>query len=301
MDLFTYPERVLPDRILAAQDSDYPTLLAGTDGAPNVLHLRGTWPLPVAAGAKIVALVGARAASGAGLERAHELARGLAERGCLVVSGGAIGIDAAAHRGALAARAPTVAVLPSGLDAPYPARHRPLFADLVQAGGALLSPFAVGTEPLKWHFPRRNQVIAGMAHAVIVVEAGTRSGSTYTAAAAARLGRMVCACPGSVGTDQLLALGAKRVTTAEDFLAALAGDERHIELAEVSGEAGRVLAALDERVKRHTDLLADATGLQPHEVASALFELELDGLAVRVPGGFIASPLARARRRVGTN
>src|SRR5262249_26427301 len=132
------------------------------------------------AGRPIVAIVGSRGASGRGLVLARGLAAALAERGAVIVSGGAIGIDAAAHEGA---GGRTVAVLATGLDRPYPARHAGLFAAIVAAGGALASPFPDGTDVRRWQFLRRNEVIAEMAEATIVVEARARSGALHTARA----------------------------------------------------------------------------------------------------------------------
>jgi DNA processing protein len=235
----------------------------------------------------LVAVVGARAASRAGLTRAHGLAGELAKRGALVVSGGAVGVDAAAHRGALAAGAPTVAVLASALDTPYPARHRPLFRDIVASGGALLSPFPPGTPLRRWHFPRRNQALAELVDAVVVVEASAASGSLHTAVAARRAGRVLGACPGTPGTDALLFQGAALVETAADVLAALAGAPRRLAVArpEPGTDAAAALDALDGTVARDAAELARRCGLGVGRVARALCALELDGLALPVPGG----------------
>jgi len=140
----------------------------------------GAWP----GTSRCVAIVGARAASGHAAAAARALAADLAGCGYAVVSGGAIGIDAAAHRGALDAGGETVAVMATGLDIAYPARNRPLFGEIVATGrGALLSPFPLGVPPRRYRFVRRNRIIAGLADAVVVVEAGLASGSLYTAAA----------------------------------------------------------------------------------------------------------------------
>lgn len=173
-----------------------------------------------------VAIVGARAATQVGMDRAHALAKHLAGRGVHVVSGGALGIDGAAHRGALAGGGRTTVVLGSGLDVPYPLRHRPLFAAVLAAGGALVSLLPDDTEPRRSTFVQRNPLIAALADVVIVVEADVRSGSLSTAAAAVRLGRVIAAWPGSRGCDRLLAQGAGLIEDARDAELALAGTLR---------------------------------------------------------------------------
>jgi DNA processing protein len=189
------------------------TVVLNPDSFPRRLQAVG-WRSPVymrgaAPGdGPAVAIVGARAASAEGMARAHRLARHLAGRGVDVVSGGALGIDGAAHRGALAAGGRTTVVLGSGVDVAYPPRHAPLFRDVLAGGGALVGLLPDGTEPRPGTFPQRNPLIAALADAVIVVEADVRSGSLSTARAAQRLGRVVAAWPGSRGCDRLLAAGA---------------------------------------------------------------------------------------------
>jgi DNA processing protein len=173
-----------------------------------------------------VAIVGARAASQQGMDRAHTLARHLARLGVQVVSGGALGIDGAAHRGTLAGRGTTTVVLGSGLDVPYPVRHAPLFDDILARGGTLAGLWKDGTPPHPGQFPKRNQLIAALADVVIVVEADVRSGSLSTAAAGQRLGKLVAAWPGSPGCERLLAAGAAIIEHESDAELALAGTPR---------------------------------------------------------------------------
>ncbi len=173
-----------------------------------------------------VAIVGARAASQRGMDRAHAIAKHLAGRRIHVVSGGALGIDGAAHRGALAGAGATTVVLGSGIDVAYPQRHAALFEQVVAAGGALISMFPIGMQPRRGSFLARNPLIAALADAVIVVEAEVRSGSLATAAAGKKLGRMIAACPGTPGCDQLLLDGAAMVENLEDVDALLAGSPR---------------------------------------------------------------------------
>jgi len=228
-----------------------------------------------------VAVVGARAASAEGVKRAEGLAADLAGRGAVVLSGGAIGIDAAAHRGA---GGRTVVVLASGLDRPYPERNASLFAEIVAAGGALASPFPAGTPVRRWQFLRRNEVIAALADAVVVVEARARSGALHTARAAAQLGKIVGACPGSPGTDALLGAGAAWIETGNDVVAALAGTPRRPERrAPAAGDEAAAWGALVRPAD--ADTVAARAGISILRAARALTALELDGLATALPGG----------------
>jgi DNA processing protein len=213
-----------------------------------------------------VAIVGARAASGIAMGHAHALARHLADRGVRVVSGGALGIDGAAHRGALAC---TTVVLGSGVDVPYPARHAELFAEVVRRGGALVSMLPDGTQPRRSTFVQRNPLIAALADAVIVVEADVRSGSLSTARAARKLGRVVCAWPGSPGCERLLAAGAALVESAGDLDAALAGSPRHRVPEPLDPIAQQITDAIASGA-RGIDAIVHATGLPVRTVIRTL-------------------------------
>jgi len=208
------------------------TVVLPPDRLPRRLRALG-WTQPVyVRGAPLcdrpaVAIVGARAASRVAMDRAHDLARHLAARGLQVVSGGALGVDGAAHRGALAARAATTVVLGSGLDVLYPPRHAPLFGEIVATGGTLAGLARDGTQPLPAMFPQRNRLIAALADVVIVVEADLRSGSLSTAAAGRAFGRIVAAWPGSRGCERLLATGAAIIESETDAELAVAGTPRH--------------------------------------------------------------------------
>jgi DNA processing protein len=231
-------------------------------------------------------MVGARAASGAGCTRAHAIATELAGKGIVVISGGAFGIDAAAHEGALAAAAaPTFAVFGCGVDVTYPDRHGPLFARIAVAGG-LLSEYAPGTPPRAGQFPARNRIIAGLADAAIVVEAAHRSGALITAALARSLGRPVLALAGSPGTDRLLQRGqACPVTSAADVEEALAGRRptSSSQPEPPAGAVGLLLAALREGAAEPA-ALSRRIGLPLPAVMAALVEAELDGWLCRIPG-----------------
>jgi DNA processing protein len=244
---------------------------------------------------RVVAIVGARAARGHSMALARAIAADLAWAGVLVVSGCAIGVDSAAHRGALDGGGKTIAILAGGLDAPYPGRNRPLFTDIEAAGGALVSAQADGEPPRRGTFIRRNEVIAAMVDAVVVIEAQAGSGSLTTAAAAARLGRVVGAAPGSVGCEALLARGAALVESAADVLAALRGEPRQpfVELPEHGSREALALAALDSIAPRSGEVVAASCGIDLREATRALTGLELEGLALLLPGQtYLRSPLA---------
>jgi DNA processing protein len=219
-----------------------------------------------------VAIVGARAASGVAMERSHAIAKHLASRGVCVVSGGALGVDGAAHRGALAGGGVTTVVLGSGIDVAYPARHAPMFQAVVRVGGALVSMLAPGTQPRRGTFVARNPLIAALADVAIVVEADIRSGSLSTAAAAGRFGRLVCAWPGSPGCDRLLAGGAAIVESIDDVDLALAGTPRMPAPPALGGDAAVVAAAIAAGA-RDIDAIIDATGMSARAVVRALFEI----------------------------
>jgi DNA processing protein len=268
---------------IARGEAGYPSRLLLLSDAPAVLWVRGHVPQD---GVRAVAVVGARAASGAACARARVLATELASKGTVVISGGAFGIDAAAHEGALAAAAaPTFAVFGCGVDVTYPDRHGPLFARIAATGG-LLSEYALGTPPRAGQFPARNRIIAALGDAVVVVEAAYRSGALITAALARCLGRPVLAVPGSSGTDRLLQSGrAWPVTSAADVEEVLAG-RRPLSASEAEPPTGTIaslLAALREGAGSPA-ALSRKIGLPLPEVMAALVEAELDGWLCRIPG-----------------
>jgi DNA processing protein len=213
------------------------------------------------------------------MERAHALARHLAGRGIHVVSGGALGIDGAAHRGALAGSGHTTVVLGGGVDVPYPERHASLFEQVLARRGALLSLMPAGTPPHPSLFPQRNPLIAALADLVIVVEADVRSGSLSTARAGIRIGRPIAAWPGSRGCDRLIAGGAGIIESEADALAALAGTPRRPRPVALDPIAARVAAAITAGV-RDVDGLVRATGLPVRAVLAALPQVE-DSLSAR--------------------
>ncbi|HEX2568896.1 MAG TPA: DNA-processing protein DprA [Polyangia bacterium] len=271
---------------------DYPPEIASLPRAPAGLWVRGAWPLS----GRRVSLVGARAATQAGLRLAREVARGLGSRGCTVISGGAIGIDGAAHLGALDVRARTAVVLGTGVDVAYPARHRSLFERVLATGGTLLSQFPPGSPPRPWAFPVRNRVIAALGEVCVVIEAGAGSGALYTACAARDLGRPVIALLGAPGCDRLIAEGAVSARGVEDVLRLVDGidvatsdKERDKERDEgteapVQGRAAQLFRVLGREPCDLSEAAARA-GLDAGAAMAAAIDLEIGGWIVRTAGG----------------
>jgi DNA processing protein len=238
-----------------------------------------------------LAVVGIRNPSAQGLDNARAFARHLSEKGLTIVSGLALGIDGAAHEGALAGGdGSTIAVVGTGLDRVYPARHRDL-ARRIAVEGLLLSELPLGTPPLRENFPQRNRVIAGLAVGTLVVEAGLPSGSLITARLATEAGREVFAIPGSIHSPQsrgchaLIKQGAKLVESADDIWSEL----RPASLSAPCSSASDVppdplLAALGEDPVT-LDALVARTGWPAQRLAAQLLEFEIDGQVARLPGG----------------
>lgn len=253
--------------------SDYPTGLKRLRRPPR---LDGRGALPAA---PAVAIVGSRAASAAALATATALAAHAAARGWCVVSGGAIGVDSAAHRGALAAGGPTVVVLGTGLDVVYPERNRGLYTEVVEAGGALVSMFRRGEPPRRGHFVARNQVIAAWAEAVVVVAAERGSGSLSTAAAARRLGVGVAAVAGTAGSDALIRAGASALASGADLERVLAGEAVRPPRRDLDDDERALWLALIAAPDGDAATLAGALGWRAAAVVAALDELCLAGWA----------------------
>ena len=288
-------------RLLLSCDPDFPALLAALDPPPPLIWVLGDLrPLE----RTCAAVVGARAASALGLRFAGTLATELGAAGLTVVSGLARGIDGAAHQGALATG--TAAVLAGGVDDIYPAQHADLYAAILAAGGCMVSENPPGRTAAAADVPRRNRIIAGLARAVVVVEAELRSGSLITARLAAEMGREVLAVPGSPldprsrGGNDLLRQGAAVCEGAEDVLRALAGlsglaePDRSFDPfpptgRESSGESPdtvreRILDLLSPSPAPRDDIVR-LSGLTTSEVNAALAELELSGRVVFTTGG----------------
>ena len=276
-------------------DARYPVLLAATADPPPLLWSHGQSEVLQR---PAVAIVGSRAGSTYALTVAERLAADLASRGIAVVSGMARGVDSAAHRGALSTGT-TVAVFGSGADVIYPPEHRDL-ARQIRTAGAIVSELAPGTPPRQQFFPLRNRIVSGLTRAVVVVEAGERSGSLITARCALDQGREVLAVPGNVltgrnrGGHALIKDGAKIVETADDILEELRGglltarDPNGPAVA--SKQAAPVpeepiLAALAPGEPSDLDALAERTGLAVPQLLPRLLALELEGAVARIGGG----------------
>ena len=304
--------------VVAAGEPLYPALLAETHYPPLVLYRRGELPDPLT---PAVAVVGSRKATPYGLEVSRWFARELAERGIIVVSGAAYGIDSAAHRGALEAGGRTVSVLGCGPDIAYPRSNAGLFKEIEQSG-CVLSEYPPGTRPNKPHFPARNRIIAGISLGVAVIEAAAGSGALLTAEFALSEGREVMAVPGgilspcSAGTNGLIRNGAALVAHPDDILTdlGLLSDRLFSDRAgcargstsegpdpggfsrgpggEATGRDGLFLEALT-RGAADIEEMSRRVGATAAETMSALARLEVGGLVRRGAGG-IYHPAARA-------
>jgi len=297
----------LGGRLVTAADAEWPllafTAFAGVDTKerpaahpPLALWVTGPARLDEVA-ERAAAIVGTRAATAYGEHVAAELAAGLAERDVAVVSGGAYGVDGAAHRAALAADGLTVAVLAGGIDVSYPSGHAGLFHRIGEQG-LIVTEYPPGLRPQRHRFLTRNRLVAALSGATVVVEAGARSGAANTAAWARALGRGMCAVPGpvtssaSVGCHVLLRAGAMVVTRADEVLelvgraGELAADaERPTSVLDgLADNELRVYDALPSRGARTVDEIAVASGLPPTEILGPLSMLEIGGLVVSQGG-----------------
>ncbi len=290
------------NRLIPLGAPDYPPLLARIDDAPLALFVTGDAALLAL---PQLAIVGSRNPSHQGIETATAFADYLAGAGLVVTSGLAIGIDGAAHRGALRAGR-TIAVFGTGPDRVYPARHRNLAREIADHGGALVSEFPPGTPARAGHFPRRNRIISGLSLGVLVIEAAPRSGSLITARLAGEQGREVFAVPGSIhnplarGCHELIRNGAKLVETGEhvvEELGSLLGglNEDRMAPSPTSEGASDMMEGLDEeyrallRAMGHDpvaiDELVTRSGLAPEAISSMLLMLELQGHVCAAAGG----------------
>lgn len=291
-------------RVMTLADGDYPANLLQTEDPPLVLYLMGQVPAPWPAG---IAVVGSRNPTPQGLANARQFSRNFAQAGLTVVSGMALGIDGAAHEGALEGAAPgqlaTIAVVGTGLDRVYPRHHLELARRIAQRG-LLVSEYPLGTPPLPPNFPKRNRIISALSQGTLVVEAALRSGSLITARQAAEQGREVFAIPGSIHSTQsrgchaLLKQGAKLVESAQDVLEELPLPDGHKLAARAErGKDGAEPAPGDDDAPQDSllaalgydpvtlDALVARTGIAPAELQAKLLELELEGEVSRLPGG----------------
>jgi DNA processing protein len=281
---------------LSGDDPAYPALLAEIADPPPLLFVSGN---VAALASRQLAIVGSRNPSPMGEKHARDFACALAEVGLAVTSGMALGVDAAAHRGALEGGGVTLAVAGTGLDQVYPRNHQALAGSILDHGGTLVSEFPTGTPPQASNFPRRNRIISGLSLGVLVVEAALKSGSLITARMALEQDREVFALPGAInnpmarGCNFLIKQGAKLVETVDDILeefslARLAGEPlsaRQIEGGEIDPECQRLLKYI-AYAPTSVDTLVAATGNAPEAIASLLLALELQGYIVSADGGY---------------
>ncbi len=278
-------------QVIAWDDPDYPRALLDLGYAPPALFFVGRREL---LNRPALAIVGSRNATAQGAANANAFAHALSLAGLTVVSGLAVGVDAAAHEGALAANGDTIAVVGTGLDRVYPAANRELAHRIAERGG-LLSEFPPGTPARERNFPRRNRLISGLARGVLVVEAALSSGSLITARYAGEQGREVFAIPGSIhsplskGCHKLIREGAKLVETAQDILEELGMGGAVVAtvgtaVATATPEEARILAALGGDPVA-VDRLVEHTGMSSDIVTATLTGLELDGRVAPIAGG----------------
>lgn len=280
------------NRLITLGDDDYPGLLLETADPPPVLYARGNTMLLAR---RSLAIVGSRNATAQGARDAERFARAFSEAGITIVSGLAQGVDAAAHRGGLAAAGSTIAVLGTGCDVLYPRANTQL-AERIASEGLLLSEFPLSTPAIPHNFPRRNRLISGLSRGCLVVEAAIASGSLITARSALDQGREVFAIPGSIhsplskGCHALIKAGAKLVESAEDVLSELAefrfaGSASAASVVAPRAEGAEPLLACMGREPMDVDSLCALAGLGAQEIAAELLRLELAGRVAALPGG----------------
>ncbi len=273
------------NRVLTIGDAEYPGALLNTSDPPLLLYVKGRLDL---LNARSLAVVGSRNATAQGLRNAEAFSRSASDAGLCIVSGMALGVDAAAHLGGLAGVGSSVAVVGTGLDKVYPAANRNLAHRLAEKG-TIVSEFPLGTPPLAANFPRRNRIISGLSLGCLVVEASLQSGSLITARMALEQGREVFAIPGSIHSPQsrgchaLIKQGAKLVEGAQDVLE---------ELGYRATAAAARVAVQEHPVLQHLgfdpadiETIAQRSGLTIGELSAILLQLELDGRIASLPGG----------------
>ena len=276
--------------LVTLADATYPRLLLEIADPPPVLYARGRVELLQR---PALAVVGSRNATAQGAANAEGFARALSASGLTIISGLALGIDAAAHRGGLVGPGSTIAVLGTGIDVTYPRSNATLAAEIAESG-LLVSEFPLGTNALASNFPRRNRLISGLAQGCLVVEAALASGSLITARSAAEQGREAFDIPGSIhspvskGCHALIKSGAKLVEAAEDVLAELGGFRASGSASTVQPVAGAENAGLLQHMGHDPvdiDALCVRAGMSAEQVSSELLRLELAGRVAALPGG----------------
>jgi DNA processing protein len=273
--------------VVTLADPEYPQRLLEIADPPAALYVHGRTDLLARPS---LAIVGSRNATPQGIANATSFARAFSEAGLTIASGLALGIDAAAHRGALEGEGSTIAVLGAGVDVVYPPRNADLHRAIAERG-AVVSEFPLGTPAIGGNFPRRNRLISGLARGVLVVEAALASGSLITARLAAEQGRDVFAIPGSIhsplskGCHALIKDGAKLVDSAQDVLGELGVPAAARSVQQSSAEVAHELLRHLGHDPCNVDTLCRRSGLTPDTVSAMLLELELAGRVASLPGG----------------
>ena len=269
------------------EDPAYPLGLWDLPDPPILLYCRGTFPPPRETG-ELIGVVGTRRCTVYGREVAASLGRALGESLCGVVSGGALGVDGAAHGGCLEAGGYSVAVLGTGVDEVFPLEHQDLFVNLLEKGGALLSEYPLATRGKAWRFPRRNRIIAGISQRIVVVEAPARSGAIITARLGGEIGREIWAVPGRIdekvcaGSNALLAEGSYPLVSISDFTELLApGREQKLLFSQefqedslLSPEGEKILSYLRREGDRTVDNIAQGVTMSAASITGELALLE---------------------------
>ncbi len=288
-------------RFITAKDLDYPAKLADLKRPPVGLYVKGRANLSLPS----IAIVGTRTPDDYGRTSAASLARGLAQRGIMTVSGGAKGIDSSAHRGSLSENGATVAVFGTSIDKSYPTENRDLFSRITERG-AIVSEYPLKSPGESWHFPERNRIIAALASRVVIVESREDGGAMITAGDAMSLGRELWAVPGRInddscrGTNRLLNQGAKCLCDVGEFIDSFAGKHEQLELfgdtqdtektqaPELSDNEKIIYSLLQKQGNRMLDEIISESGLDEQDVQDALMILQAEGLVHEASGRFSA-------------
>jgi DNA processing protein len=282
-------------KILFREEEEFPAALKEIPYAPLFLYVKGQ----LEASKHFIAIIGSRKPTSYGKEVAYKFSKGLSENGIGIVSGLARGIDTIAHRACLEVNGYTIAVLGSGIDVIYPAENRGVYEEIIKKRGAVVSEFPFGTKPRKENFPMRNRIISGLSQAIVVVEAGKRSGTLITAKWALDQGKEVFAIPGNIfssqseGTHYLLKQGAILVTSPAEIIEYLGLEVKNAqpvlfetEEIEVSDEEKEILEALSS-YPQHIEEIFAKVNKPPFEILSLITDLELKGLVETLPGKYV--------------
>lgn len=297
-------DKNLKIKIISSDNRQFPKLLKEISDAPKKIHILGNLP-DLSDDSPLIAIVGTRKATDYGKRFAKEISQKLTEMGAIIVSGLAMGIDTAAHEGAITAGGKTIAVLANGLDSIYPAQNKNLAKKILEFGGAIISEYPIGTEAFKSNFLERNRIVSGLSIATIVIEAPDRSGSIVTARLAAEQGREVFILPGPAnhsnykGSHKLIRDGARLITSLEDILEDLPAEIfpnkntnelklKNLQLKNISNENQLLVIKIIQKVGEplNIDEIIKTTKLEPHIVNQAIAFLIIAGIIKETERGY---------------